>query len=187
VRPIELISGKSTFSEVFFDNVRVPVRQLVGGLNQGWSVAKKLLEHERAAMSKFSEGGAPSHEPLSVAASYLADAEPVWRDRLAGAMMDERAFALTMRRMHEMIHAREDVTGVSAIMKLTQTEQEVAKYELLQQIMGQRALSWEGEAFSTDEHDMCRLWLYTKTYTIGGGTSEIQLNLIAQRVLGLPK
>ena len=187
VRPIELISGKSAFCEVFFDNVRVPRRQLVGGLNQGWSVAKKLLEHERAAMSKFSEGGAPSHDPLAVAAGYLDAAEPVWRDRLAGAMMDQRAFALTMRRMHEMLQAREDVSGVASIMKLVQTEQEVAKYELLQQIMGQRGLSWEGDAFSTDEHDICRLWLYTKTYTIGGGTSEIQLNLIAQRVLGLPK
>ena len=187
VRPIELISGKSTFSEVFFDNVRVPARQLVGGLNQGWSVAKKLLEHERAAMSKFSEGGVPSHDPLAVARRFLDDAEPVWRDRLAGAMMDARAFALTMRRMHELIQAREDVSGVASIMKLVQTEQEVAKYELLQQVMGQRGLSWEGDAFSTDEHDICRLWLYTKTHTLGGGTSEIQLNIIAQRVLGLPK
>ena len=82
--------------------------------------------------------------------------------------------------------ARQDVSALGSIMKLVQTEQEAAKYELLQQLMGQRGLSWEGEGFTADEHDVCRLWLYTKTYTIAGGSSEIQLNLIARRVLGLP-
>jgi alkylation response protein AidB-like acyl-CoA dehydrogenase len=186
VRPIELISGKSDFCEVFFDDVRVPVRNVVGGVNQGWSVAKKLLDHERAAMSKFTEGGAPSLDALATAAPYLAEAGPVWRDRLAAALMDQQAFALSARRMHEMALAREDVAGLGSIMKLVQTEQEAAKYELLQQLMGHRGLSWEGDGFTADEHDVCRLWLYTKTYTIAGGSSEIQLNLIARRVLGLP-
>ncbi len=186
VRPIELISGKSSFCEVFFDNVRVPLRQLVGGLNHGWTVAKKLLDHERAAMSKFTEGGAPSHDALAVAARYLEDAGPVWRDRLAAALMDQHAFALAARRLHEAALARADIAGLGVIMKLVQTEQEAAKYELLQQLMGQRGLSWEGDGFSADEHDICRQWLYTKTYTIAGGSSEIQLNLIARRVLGLP-
>jgi len=186
VRPIELISGKSSFCEVFLDNVRVPVRNLVGGLNHGWTVAKKLLDHERAAMSKFTEGGAPSHDALAVAARYLDEAGPVWRDRLAGVLMDQHAFALSARRLHEMAMAREDVSGIGSIMKLVQTEQEAAKYELLQQLMGQRGLSWEGDGFTAEEHDICRQWLYTKTYTIAGGSSEIQLNLIARRVLGLP-
>jgi alkylation response protein AidB-like acyl-CoA dehydrogenase len=186
VRPIELVSGKSSFCEVFFDNVRVPARQLVGALNHGWTVAKKLLDHERAAMSKFTEGGAPSHDALAVAARYLDDAGPVWRDRLAGALMDQHAFALTARRLHEMALAREDIAGIGSIMKLVQTEQEAAKYELLQQLMGQRGLSWEGDQYTAEEHDICRQWLYTKTYTIAGGSSEIQLNLIARRVLGLP-
>ncbi len=186
VRPIELISGKSSFCEVFFDNVRVPVHNLVGELNGGWTVAKKLLDHERAAMAKFTEGGAPSHDALAVARPYLADAEPVWRDRLAGVLMDGEAFALTARRLHEMAMGRQDVSAVASIMKLAQTEQEAAKYELLQQIMGQRGLSWDGGPFTDDEHHICRQWLYTKTYTIAGGSSEIQLNLIAKRVLGLP-
>ncbi len=186
VRPIELISGKSSFCEVFFDDVRVPARNLVGALNHGWTVAKKLLDHERAAMSKFTEGGAPSHDALAVAARYLDDAGPVWRDRLASALMDQQAFALSARRLHEMALAREDISGIGSIMKLVQTEQEAAKYELLQQLMGQRGLSWEGDEYTAEEHDICRQWLYTKTYTIAGGSSEIQLNLIARRVLGLP-
>lgn len=191
VKPIELISGKSSFCEVFFDEVRVPARQLVGPLNGGWTVAKKLLQHERAAMSKFSEGAAPSHDALAVARPYLYDEdgtllEPVWRDRLAALLMDSHAFSLTHQRVKEEAMARMDVSGPSSIMKLVQTEQEVAKYELLMQLMGQRGLSWEGDEFSDEEHDICRLWLLAKTYTISGGSSEVQLNIIAKRVLGLP-
>ena len=191
VKPIELVSGKSSFCEVFFDDVRVPARQLVGPLNGGWTVAKKLLQHERAAMSKFSEGAAPSHDALAVARPCLYDEdgtliEPVWRDRLAALLMDSHAFSLTHRRVKEEAMARMDVSGPSSIMKLVQTEQEVAKYELLMQLMGQRGLSWEGDEFSAEEHDICRLWLLSKTYTISGGSSEVQLNIIAKRVLGLP-
>jgi len=191
VKPIELISGKSSFCEVFFDNVRVPVRQLVGQEGEGWAVAKKLLQHERAAMSKFAEGAAPSHDPLAVARGYLYDdagqlRSPYWRDRLAAVMMDAQAFSLTHHRVTEQAMARQDVSGPAAIMKLVQTEQEVAKYELLMQVMGLRGLSWEGDAFTQDEHDICRQWLLSKTYTLGGGTSEVQLNIIAKRVLGLP-
>ena len=191
VKPIELISGKSSFCEVFFDNVRVPQRHLVSALNDGWTVAKRLLQHERSAMSKFSEGLAPSHDPLAVARPYLFDEqgalhEPVWRDRLAALMMDSQAFSLTAQRLQEQAMAREDINGIATIMKLVQTEQEVSKYELLNQVMGHRGLSWEGDEFSRDEHDMARQWLLSKTYTISGGSSEIQLNIIAKRVLGMP-
>ncbi len=191
VKPIELISGKSSFCEVFFDNVRVPARQLVGTLNGGWTVAKKLLQHERAAMSKFSEGGAPSHDALALVRPHLFDddgglREPVWRDRLAAQLMDEQAFGLTHRRVKEEALAGLDVSGPSSIMKLVQTEQEVAKYELLVQVMGLRGLSWEGNEFTPDEHAVARSWLLAKTYTIAGGSSEVQLNIIAKRVLGLP-
>jgi alkylation response protein AidB-like acyl-CoA dehydrogenase len=191
VKPIELISGKSSFCEVFFDDVRVPAHQLVGKLNEGWTIAKKLLQHERAAMSKFSEGAAPSHDALLVARPYLFDAdgqlqEPVLRDRLAALLMDSHAFSLTHQRVKEEGLARMDISGPASIMKLVQTEQEVAKYEFLVQLMGQRGMSWEGDEFTADEHDICRLWLLSKTYVISGGSSEIQLNIIAKRVLGLP-
>jgi len=191
VKPIELISGKSHFCEVFFDNVRVPARQLVGPLNGGWTVAKQLLQHEREAMSKFSEGGAPSPDALALGPALLLDEEgalrePVWRDRLAGLLMDSHAFALTVQRVKEDALAGQDVSGPAAIMKLVQTEQEVAKGELLTQLMGHRGMSWEGDEFSREEHDATRFWLRSKTYTIAGGSSEIQLNVIAKRVLGLP-
>ena len=192
VKPIELISGKSSFCQVFFDDVRVPVRQLVGKEGEGWALAKKLLQHERAAMSKFTEGGAPSHDALKTALPYMVDEQgkvnqPVLRDKLASVMMDAQAFALTHRRVTEKALARKDVSGPSSIMKLVQTEQEVAKYELLEQAMGLRGLGWEGDDFSADEIDVCRAWLRSKSYTIAGGSSEVQLNIIAKRVLELPE
>lgn len=191
VKPIELISGKSSFCEEFFDNVRVPRRQLLGELNGGWTLGKQLLQHERAAMSKFGEGGTPSHDPLVVGRKYLYDTdgnlrEPELRTRLAGTLMDAQALALTHRRLTEQALADRNVKGLAAIMKLVMSEQQVAKYELLVQLMGQRGLGWEGDEFSRDEHEICRQWLLAKTYTISGGSSEVQLNIIAKRVLGLP-
>ena len=186
VRPIELISGKSDFCEVFFDDVRVPARNVVGEVNQGWGVAKRLLEHERAAMSRFSQGSAPTLDALAIASPYLAEAGPVWRDRLSAVLMDQQAFTLTTRRLHEAALAGQDVFRLGCIMKLVQSEQESSKYELLHQLMGQRGLRMEGEGSTADEQAVFRLWLYTKSYTIAGGASEIQLNIIARRVLGLP-
>lgn len=191
VKPIELISGKSSFCQVFFDNVRVPVRQLVGKEGEGWALAKKLLQHERAAMSKFTEGGAPSHDAVKTALPYMVDEQgqvndPALRDKLAGVLMDAQAFALTHRRVTEKALARQDISGPSSIMKLVQTEQEVAKYELLEQAMGLRGLGWEGDDFSANELDVCRAWLRSKSYTIAGGSTEVQLNIIAKRVLELP-
>lgn len=191
VKPIELISGKSSFCQVFFDDVRVPVRQLVGKEGEGWSLAKKLLQHERAAMSKFTEGGAPSHDAVKTALPYMVDEQgqvndPVLRDKLASLLMDAQAFGLTHRRVTEKALARQDISGPSSIMKLVQTEQEVAKYELLEQALGLRGLGWEGDDFSADELDVCRAWLRSKSYTIAGGSSEVQLNIIAKRVLELP-
>ena len=192
VKPIELISGKSSFCQVFFDDVRVPVRQLVGKEGEGWALGKKLLQHERAAMSKFTEGGAPSHDALKTALPYMVDEqgkvnEPVLRDKLAGLLMDAQAFTLTHRRVTEKALARKDVSAPSSIMKLVQTEQEVAKYELLEQALGMRGLGWDaGEDFTADEIEVCRAWLRSKSYTIAGGSSEVQLNIIAKRVLELP-
>ena len=191
VKPIELISGKSAFCEVFFDNVRVPARNLVGQPGQGWTLAKYLLQHEREAMSKFAEGGAPSHDALAVVRRRLGDAQgriadPIVRDRLAALLMDQHAFGLTHQRVKEQALARLDVSGPASIMKLVHTEQEADKYELLQQVLGLDGLAWEGDDFSEEERAICRAWLLSKTLTIAGGSSEVQLNIIAKRVLGLP-
>jgi hypothetical protein len=193
-RPIDLISGKSSFCQVFFDNVKVPKRQLVGPLNGGWTLAKALLQHERRAMSKFGEFSLPNHvDLLSVAARYLppadagTSAEVALRARALALAMDEHAYTLTAQRMGEEIRARQDASGVMAIMKLVHSEQEKDKLEVLLDVMGHRALGWEGEAFDSSELALTRAWLGSFAQTIAGGSSEVQLNVIAKRVLGLPE
>ncbi|MBD5802703.1 Glutaryl-CoA dehydrogenase [Azoarcus sp. Aa7] len=193
-RPIDLISGKSSFCQVFFDNVKVPKRQLVGPLNGGWTLAKALLQHERRAMSKFGEFALPNHvDLLSVAARYLppadagTSAEVALRARALAMAMDEHAYTLTAQRMGEEMRARQDVSGVMAIMKLVHSEQEKDKLEVLLDVMGHRALGWEGEAFDGNELALTRAWLGSFAQTIAGGSSEVQLNVIAKRVLGLPE
>jgi hypothetical protein len=112
--------------------------------------------------------------------------EPALRDQLAGVMMDAHAFALTHRRVQAQALARQDVSGPASIMKLVQTEQEVAKYELLMRALGADGLQWTEDDPHPPSQDVARAWLLSKTYTIAGGSSEVQLNIIARRVLGLP-
>jgi alkylation response protein AidB-like acyl-CoA dehydrogenase len=190
-RPIRLISGASPFCETFFENARVPMRNLVGGLNQGWTIAKRLLEHERRMISSIGERQRGAERSLAeLAQAYLGAAEgriadPVLRDRIAQHEIDARAFALTQRRAAD--EAKGGAPGpASAMLKYYGTELNKRKFELLLRCAGTQALGWEGDDFSPDERRLTREWLRSKANSIEGGTSEIQLNIIAKRVLGLP-
>ncbi|MDY3197462.1 MAG: acyl-CoA dehydrogenase family protein [Pseudomonadaceae bacterium] len=192
VSPIDLISGKSSFCQVFFDNVRVPRAQLIGELNGGWALGKALLQHERNAMSRFSESALPTHFDLDeFLEKYLGDpqtpAETALQQRAIACLMQEEAFRLTNRRLFETLRARQDASGLMAIAKLVHTEQERSKFELLLEIMGNHALGWAGEGFDQRELDLTGAWLMSFAQTIAGGSSEVQLNVIAKRVLGLPE
>ncbi|MCY1259405.1 putative acyl-CoA dehydrogenase FadE17 [compost metagenome] len=192
VSPIDLISGKSTFCQVFFDNVRVPRSQLIGEINGGWALAKALLQHERRSMSRFSEFSLPTHfDLLEYLGRYLpAPSQPgeiALAQRAVACAMDEHAYSLTNRRLTEMMAARQDVSGLMAISKLVHTEQERDKFELLLDILGLRALGWEDDSFGERELAIVHAWLSSFTQTIAGGSSEVQLNVIAKRVLGLPE
>jgi acyl-CoA dehydrogenase len=190
--PIELISGESEFCQTFFDNVRVPKDNLVGGLNKGWSVAKALLVHERKLMSEMgSESPRQVVTPGEAAFKYLAFEE----GRIADAHLRRDLTDYNMR-MHAigLTHFRtfeEKQAGVRSaaplVMKYLGTEAEKTKSELLLAIMGSQGLGWEGEGFSDSEIDTTRLWAMSKAMTIAGGSSEIQLNVIAKNVLGLPQ
>ena len=188
--PIEMISGESEFCQTFFDNVKVPGENLIGELNQGWSVAKFLLKHERKLMAEMG-ADIPSVEPLALLHDYvefrdgkIANAQ--LRDQMVEYGMYMHALGLThFRGFEERLHG---VPGdTAAIMKYIGTEAERMKGELLLAVLGSKGLGWEGEEFSEDELRALRQWAMSKSFTIAGGTHEIQLNIIARRVLGLPQ
>ncbi len=189
-RPIKLISGSSPFCETFFDNVRVPKDQLVGKLNGGWEIAKRLLQYERQNISASGFGGGAGLEVEEAARTFvgmeggrLADAD--LRARIAAHKMDARAFALTVRRAEGESKASTGPSAAVSIIKYAAAKLNQDKCELMVEAMGTQGLGWEGEGFDPEGLKATRAWLRSKGNSIEGGTSEVNLNVIAKRVLGL--
>ncbi len=196
VKPILLISGKSPFCETRFDDVRVPAANVVGQLNGGWTVAKALLGHERSMIADaFGGGGAPRKGRsrfVEVAERYLGlDAQgriddPILRDAVVQNEMDTKAFGLTVQRASDVARVGDQPGPDSSMFKIYGTELNMRRHEILVRMMGPQATGWEGPGYDEDELDLTRAWLRSRGNSIEGGTSEIQLNIIAKRVLGLP-
>lgn len=190
-RPIKLISGSSPFCETFFDNVKVPKDQLVGKLNGGWEIAKRLLQYERQNISAGGFGGGAGLELEEVAKEYVGVgaggklADPDLRARIADHKMDARAFALTVRRAEQESKASKGPSPAVSIIKYAAATLNQEKHELMLEAMGTQGLGWEGEGYKPSEIRETRAWLRSKGNSIEGGTSEVNLNVIAKRVLGL--
>ena len=191
VKPILLISGYSPFCETFFDNVRVPKSNLVHELNKGWTVGKRLLQHERSMIGGIG-GGQKTTSIEEYALQYAGTdangkvADPILRNRILAHRMSDKAFGLTMRRSVEESATGNAPGAVSSMFKYYGTEQNKGKYELLLDVLGTQSLGWQGDTFKEDELGTTRAWLRSKANSIEGGTSEVQLNILAKRVLGLP-
>lgn len=191
VKPILLISGMSPFCETFLDDVRVPKENLVHELNKGWTVGKRLLQYERSSIGGIG-GGQQTRSLEAYAKDYVgtdADgkiADPALRSSIVSHRINDRSFALTMRRSVEESESGRAPGALSSMFKLYGTEQNKNKYELLASAMGTQFLGWDGETFSDEERTQTRAWLRSKANSIEGGTSEVQLNIIAKRILGLP-
>ncbi len=188
-RPIRLISGKSPFTETLFENVRVEKNQVIGEVNQGWTVAKYLLTHEREMIASTGLSSAGTVPVGKTAAQSLATEDGRLRDTILRAdiarfEMNERALELTIERARDEVKAGVSLGATSSMFKYYGTELNKRRQELLMSIYGHDALSWEGQA--SHEGRLARAWLRSKGNSIEGGTSEIQLNIVAKRILGLP-
>jgi alkylation response protein AidB-like acyl-CoA dehydrogenase len=185
--PIKLISGNSPFCETVFENVRVPKENLVGELNKGWDIAKYLLTHERQMIGGFglSRAGSKSTGRIAAQAIGTSDgrlADGGLRADIAAFEIDEMAFALTVERVVDEAKAGQGTGAASSVLKLYGTELDKLRNELLMSIGGSGALPWGSEESAT----LAQHWLRSKGNSIEGGSSEIQLNIIAKRILGLP-
>jgi acyl-CoA dehydrogenase len=182
-RPILLISGYSPFCETFFDDVKVPKDQLVGALNKGWDVAKYLLGHEREMISGMGLGGS-SNEALGTAFAAQLSEDPLLRADMARFDVDALAFRAMSERFIDELKAGKAHPAQPSMMKYAGTELNKRRHELVMAAGGADALEWESDASHGGKRP--REWLRTKGNSIEGGTSEIQLNIVAKRILGMP-
>ncbi|MBV9419242.1 MAG: acyl-CoA dehydrogenase family protein, partial [Alphaproteobacteria bacterium] len=196
VRPIKLISGNSPFCETFFTDVKVPKENLMGPLNGGWTIGKRLLQFERAGLGGGVGGGGLNRggetRTMDVVAKHyvgandngqIADAD--LRTRITNHLMDQRAFMMTIFRAQAEAKGNQGPSATTSIMKNAGSRIGQERAELLVEVMGHQGLGWEGEGFTKDELDTVRGWLGGKATTIYGGSQEIQNNIIAKRILGL--
>ena len=181
-KPIKLISGYSPFCETFFDDVKVPKDQLVHNENEGWTVAKYLLGHEREMISGMGLGGSAGSSLLSVSVGDQGD--PILASDLARFDVDALAFQAMSEHFIDKLKAGESHPAEPSLMKYAGTELNKRRHELVMQGGGSDALEWESDR--SKEGKKAREWLRTKANSIEGGTSEIQLGIVAKHILNLP-
>jgi acyl-CoA dehydrogenase len=187
-KPIKLISGSSPFCETFLDNVRVEKDQVVGEVNKGWTIAKYLLTHEREMIGGFGLTGAGSDTLGQIAVKALGVEHgrmnnPLLRADVLKWEIDAAAFAITAERVTDEVKSGQGVGATSAMLKYYGTELNKRRYELVMKINGSDAMIWDGA--NSQGGAAPRTWLRTKGNSIEGGTSEVQLNIIAKNILGL--
>ncbi|MEK9824405.1 MAG: acyl-CoA dehydrogenase family protein [Gammaproteobacteria bacterium] len=193
VRPIKLISGNSPFNETFFNNALAARDDLVGELNRGWSVGKRLLQHERSGMESLLQGGtSKGRSKLSlIAKEYIGEAngkiaDANMRDDVLQYEMAQRSLNLTKRRVIEESADGATPGPATSIFKVMSTDLEKIHNDLTIRLRGHQGIGWEGDAFSTEEVEDMRVMLSSRAASIYSGSNEIQRNIIAKRVLGLP-
>ncbi|HAH79782.1 MAG TPA: acyl-CoA dehydrogenase [Gammaproteobacteria bacterium] len=195
VKPIRLISGSSPFCETFFDNAIASKDNLIGDLNKGWTVGKRLLQFERSGIGGLSGGARPAQTGPSladIAKQYIGEndgriSDPAIREQVTALNMNRAAFRLTALRANA-----ENKSGTpgaaTSIFKFCGAALQQDGAELKRELMGFSGLGADDAmGFSESELTATEEWLHTKATTIYGGSNEIQANIIAKRVLGLPE
>ena len=194
VKPIRLISGNSPFCETFFDNAIARKDDLVGELNKGWTVGKRLLQFERGSMATLVGGAAVREAGPTLegeAKKYLGDengriADAAVRERVIAHNINDQAFRLTQRRTVEEAKDGRTPGPATSIFKMYGTELQQDKASLFVEMRGTQGLGWEGDGFDARELGDARAFLAGRAASIYSGSNEIQRNIVAKRVLGLP-
>jgi alkylation response protein AidB-like acyl-CoA dehydrogenase len=195
-RPIKLISGESPFCETFFTEVKIPKDNLVGKVNGGWEIAKRLLQYERQNISGGFGGGGGAGGSAGdlgqLAKTYFgADAEgrvkeTELRSRITKNKMDFQCLGLTIGRTAAEARTSKGPSAATSIIKYAAATFAQERSELMVETLGHSGLGWEGEGYAPAELLAVRGWLRSKGNSIEGGTSEVNINVVSKRVLGLP-
>jgi alkylation response protein AidB-like acyl-CoA dehydrogenase len=189
IAPIKDMAGGSHFCEVFLDEVRVPVAQRIGEENGGWAVARTSLGHERAtrALSQAALFRRAWDDLVELLRERGALDDPVALDRVAQLEIRVRIMALTAQRTIDQIRRTGEPAAAASTSRLYQSLLEQDIYELAMELIGPDAVRLDAESGAPQGGRWVRNYLRSRAATIGTGTSEIQRNTIAERVLGLPK
>jgi alkylation response protein AidB-like acyl-CoA dehydrogenase len=186
IRPIKTIAGDDEFSEVFFDDVVVPAENLVGKLNDGWRIANALLGHERLASSnpQFPLMALERIKTMARASGVIAD--PAFQDRLAAASINVTALSALFNHAVELTNNKQSPGPESSVIKIFASELLQTLNELLLQAAGGHASTQNPITTNFGAVDIAAPFLQSRRVTIYGGSSEIQRNVLARRVLNLP-
>lgn len=189
VRPLRDLAGGTRFSEVFLDNVRVPVAHRVGEENGGWAIARTSLGHERATAFLADEFRYRRivDELMELAVRTGADDDPVVRQDLAAVECGVRAVATNSRRALDAVLGGRDPGPAASVNRLVRAEFDQRLHEVALRVVGADAVLGSRAEGAVENGRWTYGYLISRSSTIGAGTSEIQRNTIAERVLGLPK
>ena len=192
--PTRQMTGESEFAEIFLDSVKVPRENLLGGLNEGWSVAMTILMYERgtAAIAAQQVARTQLDELLELAKSLqvgesTAAADPILRQRLAQAHIEVEILKHIIYRSVSEIQRTGKPGSESSIIKTFWSEMERRQKEIAMEMQGLYSQLTKGSKWTVDDGRWQREYLWSRAGTIYAGSSEIQRNIIALRVLGMPR
>jgi alkylation response protein AidB-like acyl-CoA dehydrogenase len=195
IRPLKQISGENEFNETFFDDVRVPVKNLVGDVNQGWQIAMTTLAYERGpedALARQIRFKQELNTLLKTVArkqrgATMAIDDPVLRDRLGKSIIEMEIMRLSCLRSFSRSLKGEPRGADASMMKLYWSHAAQEMYESALSALGPEAMISGNDPLSAARGRFQLSYLHSKAFSIYSGSSEIQRNIIGERVLGLPK
>ncbi|WP_322748530.1 MULTISPECIES: acyl-CoA dehydrogenase family protein [unclassified Frankia] len=187
-RPLRQISGASEFGEVFFTDARVKVGDCLGGVGNGWSTAMLLLSFERGASGivQYTAMRRQFDEIVATAATFGRTGDPILRQQLASRMVELEC--LRYRSMHVLtqVERGEDLGAGSSVTKLQWSHTHQDLWETFDDLLGPEATLARPRP-DTDLRAMQQEAMWSRSVTIWGGSSQVQRNIVAERILGLPR